>query len=67
MEQLIRETEEPASRVALRLATVVVLIVIVVGGTIAWDDLDGDIAQNEARIAQLERQVAELQAESGGR
>ena len=67
IEQLIRDTEEPASRVALRLTTVVVLIVIVVAGTITWDDLDGDIARNEARIAELERQVAQLQSESGDR
>jgi hypothetical protein len=67
IEQLIRDTEEPASRVALRLATVVVLIVIVVAGTITWDDLDGDIARNEARIAELEREVAQLQSESGDR
>lgn len=67
IEQLIRETEEPASRVALRMVTVVVLILIVVAGTVAWDNLDGDIAENEARIAQLEREVAQLRAESGGR
>lgn len=65
-EQLVRETEEPPSRVALRVVTVLVIIIITIAGTIAWDDLDEDIARNEARIALLEREVDRLRAESGG-
>lgn len=66
LEQLIRETEEPPSRVALRVVTVLVIIVIILVGSIAWEDLDERITSNEVRIARLEQQVDRLQQESGG-
>lgn len=63
-ERMVRETDEPPLRQAVRLVLTIVVIVIVTVGTIAWRDLDDRIDRQEREVRDLQVRVQQLEAGS---
>ncbi|HEX9682581.1 MAG TPA: hypothetical protein VGA13_05835 [Acidimicrobiales bacterium] len=65
-EDIVRQTEEPFSRIALRYVVVVVVIALVTLGSLAWRSLDDRVEDLEFEIQILKVQLDELADEVDG-